>query len=131
MTAQPDDPSIGQLVASIKEDLTGLVRGEIDLAKAELRESAGRAGLGGALGAMAGYLAMLASILLSIAAAYGLVAAGVGPAVAFLIVGGAYLVIATALALIARNRLQHVSGPERAKRSAARASRALRPSARA
>lgn len=122
-----DTMSTGQLVASIKDDLTGLVRGEIELAKAELRESAGRAGLGGALSAAAGYLAVLATVLLSIAFGYGLVALGLHPGWAFLIAGGAYLLVAAVLALIARNRFQRVRGPERAKRTAAQFSQALRP----
>jgi hypothetical protein len=130
MTSRPDDPSIGQLVASIKSDLTGLVRGVIDLAKAELRESASAAGVGGALVGVAGFLGLLSSILLSIAAAYGLVAAGLGPARAFVIVGGAYLLLAAVLGLIARSRFNKVSGPDRARRAAERASQALRPSSR-
>lgn len=122
--------STGQLVASIKEDLSSLVRGEIELAKAELRESAVRAGVGGALVGVAGYVAMLATVLISVAAAYGLTGLGLHPGWAFLIVGGAYLIVAAALLLIARNRFRGIRGPERAKRVAAEAGQALRPGAR-
>ncbi len=127
MTVRPDDPSVGQLVGSIREDLTALVRGEIDLAKAELRESAARAGAGGALVGIAIYLVLVASILLAIAAGYGLVAAGLHPAVAFLIVAGAYILLAVILGLVARGRFRKVSGPVRAKRTVATVTAALRP----
>jgi uncharacterized membrane protein YqjE len=130
MTSRSDDPSVGQLVASIKDDLTGLVRGEIELAKAEMRESGQRAAQGGALLGVAAYLVVVATILLSIAAGYGLVAAGLGPARAFLIVGGCYLVLAAILGLVARGRFARVSGPERAKLAAERATEALRPGSR-
>jgi len=122
--------STGQLVASIKEDLSGLIRGEVELAKAELRESAVRAGVGGALVGVAGYVAMLASVLISVAAAFGLTALGLHPGWAFLIVGAVYLLIAAALMLIARSRFRGIQGPERAKRVATEASQALRPGAR-
>lgn len=119
--------STGELVTSIKDDLTILMRGEIELAKAELRESAVRAAVGGALGAVAVYLLVLVSILLSIAAAYGLTGLGLHPGWAFLIVAGAFLLIAGGLGLVARNRFRGMSGPERTKRTAADISQALRP----
>lgn len=122
--------STGQLVTSIKEDLSSLVRGEIELAKAELRESAARAGVGGALVGVAGYIAALATVLISVAAAFGLTALGLHPGWAFLIVGVLYLLVAAGLLLIARNRFRGIKGPERAMRVAAEASQALRPGAR-
>jgi Putative Actinobacterial Holin-X, holin superfamily III len=126
----PAAMSTGQLVSSIKEDLSSLVRGEIELAKAELRESAVRAGAGGALVGAAGYLAVLASVLLSVAAAYGLTGLGLHPGWAFLIVGGAYLLVVAALLLVARSRFRGIQGPVRAKRIAAAAGQALRPGSR-
>ena len=35
-----DEPTIGQLVANASKDLSGLVRGEIELAKTELKKTA-------------------------------------------------------------------------------------------
>lgn len=121
------DASIGQLVAGIQQDVTSLVRGEIELAKAELRESGKRAGLGGGLVAAAAFLLLLAAILGSIALAYALVALGLHPGWAFLIVAGFYVLLAGILVLVARNRFTGVRGPERAQRVAARAKEALRP----
>lgn len=125
--AAADARSTVELVTSIKDDLTGLVRGEVELAKAEIRESATRAAMGGALGIVAAYLLVLVSILVSVAAAYGLTALGLHPGWAFAIVAGVYLLLAALLGLLARNRLQRVQSPERTKRMVARAGQALRP----
>jgi hypothetical protein len=122
--------STGRLIASIREDLSSLVRDEVELAKAELRESAGRAGAGGALGLAAAYVTMLASALFAIAAAYGLTALGLHAGWAFLIVGGALLLLAALMLLIARGRFTKVSGPQRAQRAAVRIRAALRPGSR-
>ncbi len=125
--AATDAMSTGQLVASIRSDVQSLVRGEVELAKAEMRESARRAGAGGALGAVAAYLLVLVSIMLSIAAGYGLVALDLHPGWAFLIVGGAYLLLAAILGLIAVSRFRRIKGPERAKHVATEITRALWP----
>ena len=122
------DASIGELVAGIQQDLTGLVRGELELAKAELRESAARAGTGAGMIGAAAFLVLLAVVLASIALAYGLVALGLHPGWAFLIVAGFYLLVAAVLGLLARGRFAGMQGPVRARRAAARAGQALRRS---
>ena len=119
--------STGQLIASLRDDVSTLVRDQVELAKAEMRESAARVGAGGALGAAAAYLAMLASVVLVIAAGYGLTALGLHAGWAFLIVGGVLLLIAAVLVLIARGRFTKVSGPKRTQRAAAQVRAALRP----
>jgi hypothetical protein len=129
-SASDADPSIGLLIAGIQQDLTILVRGEIELAKAELRQSVAQGGLGGGLIGAAAFLVLLAVVLGSIALAYGLVALGLHPGWAFLIVAGFYLLLAGALGLLARNRLGRVRGPERAQKVAARVMQALRPRSR-
>jgi hypothetical protein len=129
-SASDADASIGRLVAGIQQDLTILVRGEIDLAKAELRQSVAQGGVGGGLIGAAAFLVLLAVVLGSIALAYGLVAFGLHPGWAFLIVAGFYLLLAGALALLGRNRLGRVRGPERAQKVAARVRQAFRPSSR-
>jgi hypothetical protein len=126
-SASDADPSIGRLVAGIQQDLTILVRGEIELAKAELRQSAAQGGLGGGLIGAAAFLVLLAVVLGSIALAYGLVALGLHPGWAFLIVAGFYLLLAGVLGLLGRNLLGRVHGPERVQKVAARAMQALRP----
>lgn len=72
------DRSLGDLISEVTEDLSTLMRQELELAKAELQQSAARAGKGaGMLGgaAVAGYFVLLfASIALwwAIGAATGL-----------------------------------------------------------
>jgi uncharacterized membrane protein YqjE len=123
------DASIGELVAGIQRDLTTLVRGEVELAKAELRESAERAQAGAGMLAGAAFLALLAIVLISISLGYGLVALGLHPALAFLIVAVFYLIVAAILGLLGRNRLQGIKGPERAKQAASKIGQALRRTA--
>ena len=120
------DASIGELVAGIQQDLSTLVRGEVELAKAELRESAQRAQAGAGMLAAAAFLAVLAVVLISIALGYGLVALGLHPALAFLIVAVFYLIVAAILGVLGRNRLQGIKGPERAKQAATQIGQALR-----
>jgi uncharacterized membrane protein YqjE len=115
------DASIGELVAGIQQDLTELVRGQIELAKAELRESAARAGLGAGMIALAAFLVLLAIVMISIALGYGLVALGLHPGWAFLIVAVFYLLLAVVLGLLARSRLAQIKPPVRVQRVAARA----------
>lgn len=118
--------SVGQLVAAIKDDMSGLIRDEVDLAKAEIREDVKAAGTGGALVAVAGVLGVLAFILLSIALAYGVSALGLAPGWAFLIVAGFYLLVAGALVLWAKSRFGAVKGPKRSQVAARQAVQALR-----
>ncbi|NED99208.1 phage holin family protein [Phytoactinopolyspora halotolerans] len=118
--------SVGQLVSAVREDLTGLIKDEIDLAKAEIREDVKSAGMGGALVAAAGFLVVLAVVLLSVALAYGVSALGLGPGWAFLIVAAFYLIVAGLLGLWAKSRFSSITGPARAKVAARQAVQALR-----
>ncbi|PZF82826.1 phage holin family protein [Jiangella anatolica] len=120
--------SIGQLVASIKDDLTGLVRDEIALAKAELKADAKETGLGFGLIAVAAFLGVLVIILGSFALVYGVHALGLGLGWSFLVVAGFYLLVALLLLLVARSRFGRVSKAERTKVTAREAARALKRS---
>jgi len=132
MTSQNDDTlerTLGQLVADATRDISSIVRGEVALAKAEIRADATRAGLGAGMFFAAGTLAFLALILLLIAAAYGLVAAGLAPWLAFLIVAVVLLVVGAILALIGKHSFGNLKGrPERAIKSAQDTIAAVRPS---
>jgi ABC-type multidrug transport system fused ATPase/permease subunit len=108
-----EDRSLGELVSSLTTDLSALARSEVELAKAELRDSARRGGLGAAFIAVAAFLLLLASVLLSIALAYGLIAAGLWTWLAFLIVGLLYVLVAAVLGLLARRQFQRTKPPER------------------
>jgi hypothetical protein len=122
-----EERTLGQLVAQASDDLSGIVRAEIALAKSELRADVKNAALGGGLFGAAGYLGLLASILLVIAAAYGLVAAGLAPWLAFLIVAVVLLVVAGILALVGKSRLGKVGPPERTIRNAQATIAAVKP----
>lgn len=129
VTSESDgSASIGQLVASIKDDLTGLVRDEIELAKAELKEDAKEAGLGIGLIAAAAFLGLLVIILGSFALVYGVHALGLGLGWSFLVVAGFYLLVALLLLLVARARFGRISKAERTKTTARAAARALKRS---
>jgi hypothetical protein len=65
---------VGTLVSEVAQDLSTLMRQELDLAKVELKQEAARAGkAAGALGG-AGLAAWLAVVFLSLAAMFGLAA---------------------------------------------------------
>jgi hypothetical protein len=119
------EPTVGQLVVQAQREFAAVVRGEVELAKAELRDSATAAGTGVGLFGAAGFLGVVAFILLSIAAAYCLVAAGLHPALAFLVVAGVYILLALVLALVGRSQLRKVSPPERTMASLADTKAAL------
>ncbi|KOG90557.1 phage holin family protein [Streptomyces varsoviensis] len=110
--------SLGQLVAAATADLSALVHDEIALAKAELRQDAKRAGIGGGAIAGAGVLALFALPVLSFAAAYGIHNLGLGLAWSFLIVGGAFLVVAAILGLLAVAKFKKITPPEKSIASA-------------
>ena len=63
--AQGDDRSLGEIVGDISHDLTTLVKQELELAKTELKEEAGKAGKGAGLLGGAGVSGLLALIFLS------------------------------------------------------------------
>ena len=70
-SAQPrDDRSLGQIVGDVAQDLSTLVRQELDLAKTEVKQEAGRAGKGVGMLGGAGVAGHLALIFLSLCAMF-------------------------------------------------------------
>lgn len=108
---EPQPRSIGEIVASIRDELTGLVHREIAIAKTELKAAAIKAGIGGAGFAVAGFLLALALIMLLFALAWGLVALGLPEWASFLIVAAVLIVLAAVAALIALNRVKAIEPP--------------------
>jgi uncharacterized membrane protein YqjE len=79
-------PSISAMINSMLEDVVALLRGHIELAKAEIKESISsflRSSVYLLIALSTGHLAL---ILLLVTAGFGLVAAGLEPWAAFLIV---------------------------------------------
>jgi hypothetical protein len=111
--------SLGQLVGSLADNVSTLVRDEIALAKAEIGESAKRGAVGGALLAATAALLIMVWLLLSFAAVYGL-SAGTGLALwaSFLIVALVYLLIALIVAFIGSRQLKKARGPALASEAA-------------
>jgi hypothetical protein len=109
-----DERTFGQLVADATTEVSEIMRQEIELAKAEIVQSAQNAAVGGAMFGAAGYLALLSTVVFVISAAYGLVAAGLAAWLAFLIVGVALLLIGGLLVLIGRWRIKKIGPPRRA-----------------
>ena len=134
-TVRPPDeqPSVGELVRQASEHVSTLVRGEIELAKAELSGSAKRAGIGGGLLVAAAAVVLVSLPFLFILLAEVLVAIGLWRWLAYLIVWVFFLLIAGVLALIGRSQLRKVRKPERtlqtAKDTAAWARHPTSPSA--
>ena len=106
----PADKSVGDLVRSLSEDLSSLVRDEIRLAQAEVGEKAKKAGIGiGAFGG-AGVVALYALGVLIAAAVLGL-ATALPAWLAALIVAVVLLVIAGVAALIGKKKLSEAAPP--------------------
>ena len=98
--------SMADVIRSTIHDAQELVRGEIALAKAELRDELRRIGAGVAALAVAAAGALIAVIFLLTAAAWGIAAGFNVPAWAgFAIVGGVVLIAAALLAMMGRKRL--------------------------
>lgn len=106
-------PSIVELVRTAAEDGATIVRGEIELAKAEAKQSAQRAGKGVGMFGGAAFLGFTAWFLLTFAAAYGLVAAGLPVWAGMLIVAVVYLLIAGLLGFLGKRELDRIKGLER------------------
>ena len=97
--------SLAGLFADLARDLTGLVRTELELAKAELGEKAGQAAGGVAFIAAGGFVAF-AGLLVLLACAVLALSLVVQPWLAALIVGVVVIGIGVALMLMGRNRLR-------------------------
>ncbi|MBI1378821.1 MAG: phage holin family protein [Frankiales bacterium] len=120
--------TLGSLVSGVGEDISTLVRGEIELVKAELAESARSAGMGTGLLVGAAVLGFLGLIFVLLTLAWVLVALGLPTWAGFGIVALLLLVVTGILALLGRNRLQKVKGPELTQASIAKTKAVLQRS---
>lgn len=101
--------SLGDLLGEVSRDISTLMRQEVELAKAELKESATRAAKGAGLIGGAVYAALMAVFFLSVALwwALGTLIGGGWSAVVVAVLWG---VIALILFLIGRGQLKEVQG---------------------
>jgi len=102
--SQPAPEGIGPLLADLLKDLQQLVRGEIALARAEIREDVGQAGRGVASMAVAAIFGLTGFIFLMLGATYVL-NIYMRMWIAAAIVGGVLLLIALILAMSAKSKL--------------------------
>jgi hypothetical protein len=109
MPAPDSRASVGELFSEVAEDLSALMRQEVELAKAELRRSATRAGKGAGLLAGAGVSGHMVLLFASVAAWWG-IGDATGHGWSALIVAAIWLVIAAILGLIGRREISAVPG---------------------
>jgi hypothetical protein len=107
------DASLGKLVSDASESISTIVRGELELAKLELRTSLKNGGVGVGMFAGAGVLLAFSLQFLLVAIAEGLVALGLPQWAGFLIVFGGLLVIIAILVFIGMRKVKAVRGPEK------------------
>jgi len=112
--------SLGSLVTGVTEDLSSLIRGEIELAKTELRDSAQVASKGAGLIAAAVGVASMAGLFLLLTFAWLLVQWGLPYWAAFGIVTLILAIVAVVLGLVGRKQLQDIKGLERSNQSLAK-----------
>lgn len=101
--------SLGDLLGEVSRDISTLMRQEVELAKAEVKQSATRAGKGAGLLGGAGYGALMAVFFLSVALWWAL-GGLVGGAWSAVIVAAVWAVIALILFVIGRRQLKEVEG---------------------
>jgi hypothetical protein len=113
------DRTVGELVHLLTNQVSTLVRKEVELAKAELARKGKAVGIGSGMVGAAGLVALLGLGALTAAAILGLAQVIDEAWAAALIVGASYLAVAGALALLGRRRIQQASPlvPEQATES--------------
>lgn len=111
-----DRPSIGELLSDVSTNLSDLMRQELELAKAELRQSATRVGKGAGMLGGAGLAANLALVFVSVAVWWA-IGNSTGRGWSGLIVAGIWAVVALVLALVGRKEIRSATGLPRTTES--------------
>ena len=105
--------SVGELIGEVTQDLSTLMRQELALAKAEVKEEAVKAAKAGGMFGAAGFAGYMVLLFASIAAWWGL-AEVMAPGWAALIVTTIWAVIGAVLFAVGRQRMREVNPkPER------------------
>lgn len=110
MTPEPrgQDRSMGELLSEVTSDIQTLFRQEIELAKAEIRQEATKAGKAGGMYGGAGFAGYMVALFVSLAAVFGL-ANVMDAAWAALIVTALWAGIGAVLFVMGRSRMREVS----------------------
>ena len=101
--------SVGEVFSDLAADFSTLMHQEVELAKAEIRQSATRAGKGAGLLAGAGISGHLVLVFASVAAWWA-IGDATGRGWSALIVAAAWLIIAAVLGLMGRREISAVPG---------------------
>ena len=111
-TTKPGNDSIGTLVSNASEQVSTLVRGEIELAKAEVMGSVKKGAVGGGLFGAAGVIALYSTFFLFFAFAE-MLASWMHRGWAFLIVFLIMIALAGLMALIGFRSVKKIQAPKR------------------
>lgn len=117
--------SLGELLSEVTDDLSQLMRQELALARAELKESAARAGQAGGLVGGAGYAALMAIFFLSIALWWAL-GTLIGGGWSAVVVAAVWAVVAVILFALGRARMKQIQGAPKTAETLGQIPEALR-----
>jgi len=120
-----EDRSIGEILGDVTTDLSTLMRQELELAKAELKQTATRAGTGAGLfggAAVAGHMVLL-FLSISVWWALGML---IGHGWSGLIVAAIWAIVAAILAVTGRTQLSRVRGVPQTTETVAKIPEALK-----
>ena len=106
---QAERESLGELLQEVSRDLSTLFRQEVELAKAELKESAKKAGKGAGLFGGAGVAGLLALVFVSIAVWWAL-GYLIGNAWSGLVVAVIWGIVAAVLAMTGKKEIEEIDG---------------------
>ncbi len=107
------DPGIIELVRSAAADTTELVKQQIELTKAEVKENVKTAGSSFGMLAVGAAVLGMGGIFLLVTIAYVLVQLGLPVWAGFGIVTLFLFIVGAILVLVGRNKAKNISGPER------------------
>jgi hypothetical protein len=119
--------SVGQLIGEVTKDFSTLMRQELDLAKAELKVEAKKAGQGAGMFGAAGFAGYMVLLFLSLALMWGL-SNVIDTGWAGLIVAAVWAVIGAVAFVLGRNKFRQVNPkPERTVDTLQQVPGALKP----
>jgi len=111
--SEVSDATVGELMSKVSRDLSTLIRQELQLAKAELKVEATKAGKGAGLLGGAGFAGYMVMLFLSLAL-WAALANVMDVGLAALIVGGLWAIVAGLLFVTGRSRMREVRPPRSA-----------------
>lgn len=107
----PTQRSIGELIASIRDEITGVIDQQVAIAKKELTAIATKAGTVAALGAILVFFLASAWVMFLFFAASGLMALGLPAWASYLIVAAALVIIGAILGFVAFLVAKRITAP--------------------